>query len=411
VLGSRRAFLALMFAGIALKVLLSMVVPVSFDLREIFLMATGQIQVWGPWTFVEGQMLSLWQSLTQTTSIPQVWWNNPPFSMPIALQFLSLVLRLPALSSDLAVGSVLYLIVRKASSIEHARFASLFWFLNPYTLFAVEILGVPDAATTLMVVLTSLLIMHKRTVLSGIAFAGGVTLKLFPLLLLPAFLILPSGVRDRGRRYGVLWVVFALLGSFAYFAWAMPELRAPIGYSPIAQPLDAFFTALPATKISISLAAFVIICFWMYEFAKSRNLVISDLVLPTLLLYFTFSDPYPQYFVWVLPFLILDATLIERRHILHLVALEGVLFANWFFFSQGFLAPNNYSFLLFPLRGRALPPFLLAIQSLLKTSTLMYLLLNAALYATTLIYSFEIIRGWSRPHSSVQKSATSQSRH
>jgi hypothetical protein len=379
-----------------------MVVPVSFDLRAIFLMATGQIQVWGPWTFVEGQMLSLWQLLTQTTSIPQVWWNSPPFSMPIALQFLSLMLRLPALVSDLAVGSVLYLMVNKASSIEHARFASLLWFLNPYTLFAVEILGVPDAAATLMVVFASLLIMHKRTVLSGIAFGGGVALKLFPLLLLPAFLILPSGVRDRGRRYGVLWVLFALLGSLAYLAWAMPELRAPTGYSPIAQPLDAFFTALPATKISISLAAFVIVCFWTYEFAKGRNLVISDLVLPILLIYFTFSDPYPQYFTWALPFLILDVALVERRHIVHLVTLEGVLFANWFFFSQGFLAPNNYSFLLFPLRGTALPQYSLAIQSFLRTSTLMYLLLNAALYATTLIYSIEIARGWSRAHLAVR---------
>jgi hypothetical protein len=399
------AFLILVFSGFALKIVVSMVVPVSFDLREMFLMATGQIPVWGPWTFVEGQMLSLWQSLTQTTSIPQSWWNSAPFSMPIALQFLSLMLRLPALASDLAVGSVLYFMVKKASSPEPARFASLLWFLNPYTFFAIEILGVPDATATLMVMLASLLIMSKRTVLSGIAFGGGVALKLFPLLLLPAFLILPSGVRDRGWRHMILWVLFALIGAVAYSAWAMPgALRAPTGYSPIAQPLDAFFTSLPATKISISLVAFVVICFWTLEFATSRGLVISDLVLPILLLYFTFSDPYPQYFTWALPFLILDAVLRERRHIVWLVALEGVLFVNWFSFSQGFLAPNNYSFLFFPLRGNALPEFSAAIQSLLRTSPLLFLLANAALYATTFIYCLEIVRGWSRPDAATQES-------
>jgi hypothetical protein len=397
-----------MAVGVALKVLVSMVVPIGFDLRDMFLMAMGQIRISGPWILIESQMLSVWQSLTQTAPIPFAWWDKPPSSMPATLQLLSLLLRLPALTADLAVAAVLYLIVKKTSSAELARFASLLWFLNPYTFFAVEILGVPDVAAILMVALATLLMPYKRTAVSAIAFAGGVALKLFPLFLLPAFLILPSGVRDRGWRYVVLWIFMSLLGFLAYYDWALiGGVGAPVGYSPIAQPLNAFFTALPASRISIALAALVVLYFWTYEFAKGRDLIISDLILPILLIYFTFSDPYPQYFVWALPFMILDIALVNRRHLPLLAVLIAVLFGNWFFFSQGFLAPDGYSFLLFPLQGKGLPWYAVAVQSLGGSSNPAYLVLNAALYATTFIYALEIMRGWSRSTPKEKRTADS----
>ncbi len=408
VLRDRRTFLALMGVGVLFKILVSMIVPISFDLRDMFLMATGQIQISGPWIIMESQMLSVWQSLTHTTSIPFAWWNKPPSSMPATLQLLSLLLRLPALAADLAMASVLYLIVKRTTSAELARFASLLWFLNPYTFFAVEILGVPDVAAILMVGLATLLMLYKRTAVSAIAFAGGVALKLFPLFLLPAFLILPSGVRDKGWRYAVLWIFISLSGFLAYYEWALiGGVGAPVGYSPIAQPLNAFFTALPATRISIALAAMVVLCFCMFQFAKSRELIISDLVLPILLVYFTLSDPYPQYFVWALPFMILDITQVKRRHLALLAVLIAVLFGNWFFFSQGFLAPDGYSFLLFPLQGQGLPWYAVAVQSLGGSSNPAYLVLNAALYATTFIYALEIMRGWSPSTSREKRTADS----
>jgi hypothetical protein len=399
-LGGRRGFLALMVVGVGLKVLVSMFVPVSEDLRDIFLMATGTIRSWGPWIFVEAQMLPAWEWVTQTSSVPPPgWWYTPAPVTPIPVKLLSLFLRLPALAFDFATASAIYFIVKRSSTPRNARLASLLWFLNPYTFFAVELLGVPDVAATFMVVLATLLIPYKRTLLSAAGIAVGVALKLFPIFLLPAFLILPT-VRNRGWRYQVFWIFSALLGFIGYFTWALlGGSGPPVDYSPIDQPLTAFFIFLPATEISVSTVALVVLYFWTYEFSKGHSLIISDLALPILLVYFTFTDPYRQYFIWALPFLIMDIVLVERRRIRLLTVLIIILFCNWFYFSGGFMTPNGYSLLLIPLQGSGLPWYSIAINSFLKGSNLEGLLLNAALYATTFIYALEIMRGWSRSHS------------
>jgi hypothetical protein len=395
-LRGRRALLALLLLGGGTRALISIVVPVSFDLRDIFLMATGQIQLTGPWILVESLMVSVWKLATHTSSIPLGWWNTPPSLMPIDFQLLSLLLRLPALASDLAVAIVLYVMVARTSSTRNALLASALWFLNPYTFLAVEMLGVPDVAAALLVVLASLLMLHKRNVLSAVAFAGGVALKLFPIFLLPAFLILPSGVRDKGRQYEALWVLLALLGFLGYFVWASPEgISALVEYSPVTQPLTALFTALPGTRISIPAIALIIMYSWTYEFGRRQGLLISELLLPILLVYLTFSNPPFQYFVWVLPFLVLDIMLVEGKHVSLFAGLIVILLVDGFFSTQGFLAPNGYSLFLFQPQRQILPG-----------SSFLLSLLNAALYATTFIYALEIVRGWARPNLRMQDCAT-----
>jgi hypothetical protein len=394
----RKGFLALVVIGIGLKLLVSMFLPVTQDQSDMFLMASGMLQPGephGPWIFLEAQMINAWGWLTGTAP-PASWWKAPALSTPIQVKLLALFLRLPALAFDVATAIALYFTVKKYSSPRNARYASLLWFLNPYTLVAVDLLAVPDVAATFMLVLATLLLPYKRTLLSAASVAIGVAVKLFPLLLLPAFLILPS-VRGRGWRYQLFWTFMALLGFVGYFAWALVgDTGPPIDYSPIEQPLNAIFTALPATKTSVTVVSLVILYFWMYEFAKGKNLIISDLTLPVLLVYFTFTDPYPQYFAWALPFLILDVVLVERRHLKLLAVLIIILFGNWFYFSHGFITPSGYSLLLIPLQGSNLPWYSGAINYILKSSNLAYTVLNASLYATTFIYALEIIRGWSK---------------
>jgi hypothetical protein len=399
---NRTAFLAMMIAAAFVKALLSFIAPASYTLKDIVAWIDGSVSL-GPWIALDAQIYHLWRYVAMSSVPAASWWSAAPGAMSMDLQLLSFFLRLPSFILDIGVAIALYLLVTKYASPAQARFASLLWFLNPYTVLAVEMLAVPDIAVAFLTVLSVIFLYRQRVVTASVFLAVGITIKLYPILLLPPILVYCRSRLRTSQKSELALVFISLLGLAGYLLWDF-QLGATLvvyvltEYTPVTQPMSALFEHIVAT--SISPAAFALIGLYFSIWLLGKRASISDTILPTFLIYYVFSDPYPQYYVWALPFMILDVALLKRRHSAILTVFFAAVVADWFVSSAGFLTPSGYSLLLFPLNGQNLPWYSQAIGSFLKssaTNVLLMPLLYSGLAALTFIYALEVIRQWFKP--------------
>ncbi len=409
---NRNAFLFLVIASVVVKFVVSALVPASSDLVDILKLAIANDSrtQWAPWIVLNKQIIDLWATMPFVTSKPEVWWQTPPMAMPMDLRLLAVLVRLPVLLCDLAIAFVLYFtVLRVKGSTELARLATLAWLVNPYALFAIEMLSMPDVAVSMLVAVGVLMLLQGRTKLASLAFAGGIALKLYPIFLLPCVLLYEERNKVRTR---LQWFTFCLafLGLSAYLSWNLKgslSLIPLIQYSPISQPIGALFeiakvsTAIPQIPISYFTAVLVVVYFVIWHFGKTHEPSLVSLIVPILLFYYAFTDPYPQYLVWVLPFLTLDLVLFGRRHLALLGILLTLAFGWGFTTFAAYSTPSGYSLLLFPTVG-GVEPLPWYVQSMFSTlfsrevSVLVTPWLRASLSATSLVYSIAIFRLWVR---------------
>jgi len=398
----------MMTVVLSVKVAVSVLIPASKDMAEtvkfaLFSGSPGALN--GPWIALTTIILNAWRFLTSTTTPIENLLPVPPTEMTVGVRLLFLFLRLPTIVFDVATAVALYYAaIRITSSGNVARLTSLIWFLNPYTTFAVEMLGVPDIAAAFFTVGAFVLMLSKRTAISGVALGAGIALKLYPIFFLPQvlFYAVRNGTRRRSR---VLMLTSALIGFFTYYGWALQvgwfALRiTAIDYTPVTTPIEAIFDFSPQARISVAAFALIILYFATWSFAKNPRILVSHTILPVLLIYYTFSDPRPQYLVWALPFLAIDVAVIKRRNIIPFIITLVLMFTMGLLLSDGYTTPSGYSLLLFPLGGEGLPLYSQALLSFLRdpvAPTVFFPLVRAALAATTLIYAFEVIRNWFLP--------------
>jgi hypothetical protein len=383
----------LMSVAAAVKLLYSASAPASFDLQNM----TGMLNPTfpnSPWIILEQQLFILWKLLTASTlTDPTKWWLTPPSKMPPDLLLLSLLFRLPVLLADVSVSIALYLVTMKVTrSAELSRLSSLVWFLNPYTLFAAELLGAPDVAVALLTVLTLLFLNYKRILLASLSLATAIGLKLYPLLLVPVIVLY---VREVKMRWSctLLIILSNIIGTIGYLSWLYPYTVAifSLDYTPVSQPLNLFtisFAPGQTGLISVTLLVLVIVYLSLWNFVHVAELSLT--IIMTLFAYYLFSSPYPQYFIWVVPYLTLDVVYIRRERAILLTSMMVFLFSIWFIISHGFAAPSGYS-LLYPIIGNSVSTEqFVDFTSSAITTTLLLPLLNAGLYATILIYTLDI---------------------
>jgi hypothetical protein len=390
---NQNAFLVFVAVISALKLILSAIVPASFDLRGIITIAQSQSAPVQPWTILYPPLYA--RSASNVTLLAQ-WASTAPPAMSFNLQLISISFRLPVFVLDLATCLVLYYAGRLMVSAAAGRMAALLWFANPYAFFGIEPLGVPDIMAIFLVVVSFTFLLQKRYLLGAIFLGLAVWVKFYPfLLLLPVLLFQHrSGVSLRDK---VATLCCGLLGLGGYLWWTLPSWQLYLTtYTPVAQPFPFI-----AGETAINNSALVLILFYcvMVFFARNTKSLIA-LFLPTLLVYYAVSNPAPQYFIWVMPLMVLDVAFVDRSRALLFAAFCTLAFANWFFISSAFLTPSGYSLLMIPLGGNNLPSYSRTITQLLDNSAIINLLqplLSSALFACVLAYAIDVARTWFLP--------------
>jgi hypothetical protein len=329
----------------------------------------------------------------------EVWLTSQPMT-GLNTALLSLLFRLPTFAFDLATLAVLYHVGARLGTLENARLAGLIWYLNPYSLLSIELIGVPDVVVVFLLVLGFSLIMSRRLFPAAAILAIGIWFKFFPVVLIPPiFLSLFSQGFSRKRLVTALSMT--LLGLVGYLGWVLPSgLASLTSYTPVTQPIPFIIGApvLIGTGYTLSQSAFGLFSFYcLLVFFAKRDALIPTLI-STLMLYYLLSGPYPQYFVWALPLMALDVVFVNRSRILVVAAFFGLAFVQWFLVSFAFLTPSGYSLLLIPIGVTNPPSYVLGLRTFLEGNqllgTIILPLVYSSLFATILIYAVDAARSW-----------------
>jgi len=395
---NRNVFLAIVAVVAALKLLFCAVAPASFDLQYITEFASRHIPV-GPWIALYPP---LYMYSASNASLMHEWVVSPPTMSPNLMQ-VSLLFRLPILAVDIATMIAVYYTGKNLGSSTAGRLASLIWFANPYSLFAIEGLGVPDVLATLLIVVAFNLLLLRRPLLSGACLGLGVCVKFFPILLIPAFILFAHRYGS-SRKYNVAILFFGLVGLAGYMAWAVfqppfaLDLQNPgylATYSPVTQPLP-----FVGSSDWFSGAFFVLILFYsLLGIFRTRAKNILGTLLLTILVYYALSNPYPQYFVWAMPLMALDIAFVDRSRTVLFAATYLLAFAQWFL-TSALITPSGYSLLMIQMAGTYgsnVPWYFRMLGDFLQSQIVASLslpLVRSGLFASVVIYALDIVRSW-----------------
>lgn len=373
-----------------LKLILIAVAPASFDLRDIIaLVASGNAPI-GPWIALYPP---LYNQAASNISQLQSWPLTATLGSDPGLATLSLLFRLPVFLFDLATAIVLFFIGRKMKSSVEGRLMALIWFLNPFSFFAVELLGLPDVVCVFFVALSFLLLISDRPVLSAGALALGSFVKLFPIFLLPPLLIYLH-LKGERRRIMLAATAVGVIGFLSYFAWILPYGAKYLATSTPVTLLVPWVGGIQNTVNVVTFGMFAFYCL-LFMFTKKPNPL--PMFLSTFLAYYLLAAPGPQYLIWLLPLIAVDIAFSDRLKVLLVSVLLTLAFVQWFLVSSAFLTPSGYSLLLFPLGGENVPSYSVAIGNFLDSDLVGIVILpliSSAVLACVLAYAVEQVRLW-----------------
>lgn len=393
---SRNAFLCVVAAAAALKLVLSALAPASFDMQDIVrLVGSGHPPI-GPWIALYPPLYN--QTATNLSQL-ETWVLSTPVTMNLNLRLLSLLFRLPTFALDLATMGALYLTGLRLGSPDKARLAGLIWYLNPYSFISAELIGVPDVAATFLITLSLGLILSRRLLPAATMIGVGIFVKLFPLILVPPVFIYLYSQGFSGKRLAAALGI-TLLGFVGYFAWVLPSSVSLIDYTPVTQPIP-FLAGQPAFtgtgyKLNDSTFGMITLYCLLIIFGKRDALIPTSV--STFMVYYAVSNPHPQYFIWALPLIALDVAFLNRARLIVSTVFYGLAFTFWFIISTAFLTPSGYSLLMFPLNAPDAPAYLLGLRKFLEESPILgpiiLPIVYSTLYASTLIFAIDTARSW-----------------
>lgn len=262
--------------------------------------------------------------------LPLQYWIRVPFDLPLRIfidsnmeyQFLSgsstllgniafnlnlLVVKLPVIIFDLLTGIILALYLPL-----HLRKRGLFlWMINPMSLWATAAVGQVDIMPTFFVVLSLVLLKNGKSQLSALSLGVGGALKSFPFLLFP-FLLLTARTWTERIKMTILVAVPTIISVIPYLK--SPEFRQNALFAP--QMDKSLYAKIPLSggeAIFITVTALIGLYLLFAHRRQSSveqsasNTANDFLIFSTaaILLVLSFTHFHIQWFLWVVPFLII----------------------------------------------------------------------------------------------------------
>ncbi len=251
--------------------------------------------------------------------------------------FLNLVIKLPIIFGDFILAILLFKITK-------SKLALALWFLNPYVIWTSAVHGMFDVLPTLFAVFSMYFLVKKQYLESAISLAIGIGYKVFPVFILPFFLLFSA--RNFGKKFSIKYLFVLLVASLVVFSIFLLPSNSKFFY-------EGVFVDLPSRNISyvgssISYIEFLalhlgIISNYNFLFTfiplyialilfslRSRidfDKLIKLIIITLLLLFVTYNTMHPQFLVWVIPFLLIEYA---RKRRISFIIMGGMWF--WMMF-------------------------------------------------------------------------------
>lgn len=226
------------------------------------------------------------------------------------------LLKFPYLFFDFLL---VYLLCRIFSG-EKGKLAFKFWMINPITLYTTFAIGQIDIFPTLLVVAALFSVVRNKKELSVLMLGIGGAFKLFPLLLIPIFVLVLK--RKFWQRVKLL-----IIGLVPYLLIILPYgMISPMyRYSAF---LAVQTQKMLYMKLFLSGAEYISIFAFGYfsllllaDKFTDRKEILWKLSLALMLLFFSVTHYHPQWFLWITPFIIWDLVVNGKKHLFYITGL------------------------------------------------------------------------------------------
>ncbi len=206
------------------------------------------------------------------------------------------LLKLPYLFFDLLIGLLLIRLIKDHSQKTKAL---CFWFFNPINLYAIYMIGQFDIIPTFLSFLAFYLWLSKSYKLSAIYLGLGASLKSFPLLILPFFILSKEPLKDR--------VLHAFITILVYLLFILPVLDSPyfkhdVLFSSLSQKIFELKISLINQQVSVFVIFLGLISL---AYLVYRKISLLTVILATFFATYCLTRYHAQWIVWIMPYLTL----------------------------------------------------------------------------------------------------------
>ena len=226
------------------------------------------------------------------------------------------IFKLPYLIFDF--GSLYFL--RKLFSDPRSKLiASILWLLNPVVIYSTYLIGQFDIIPVFFCILSLYFAQKERGYLSVLMMGIGGAYKMYPLFFIPLIVILLG--KDTRQK-----IILGIVGFLPYFLTILPFLGTPAFRSVVLlsnQSQKMFFAKIPvsgAEYLSLFIVGYIMLlsfsCFYRRDLWVWFGAV--------MLLFFSVTHYHPQWFIWLIPMLII--TLVKY---IKLTWVAVLLFGCW----------------------------------------------------------------------------------
>ncbi len=244
------------------------------------------------------------------TSTYDVWQAFTPPSLPI----LVLLLKLPMVASALATGVLLGKMMRTDSAV-------VVWLANPLVILVAAVWGQLDPIATLLALAAVYMFERGKPYHAYLLASFGAAVKVWPVLLIPLFFAVSLRKTGRGAVKPLAAIIPALLTTlllYSVFGSLLDNLYVLL-YARFVPTFAGAFSvngltwqqilvaikapALPLfTWVGIPALATVVV--WVYY--RRDDDIAKWLVVSLMVVFLTYNFVNPQYFYWIIPFLMLQ---------------------------------------------------------------------------------------------------------
>ncbi|MGD0177139.1 MAG: hypothetical protein ABSC50_09985 [Candidatus Bathyarchaeia archaeon] len=363
---SSKSRTCLIAVSIATKAVVMTLTPMSLELA--FLMS--QVTYPSKWDLTPyGKMMEyifkLWQAIPVDHPVLATSWTVEVFKASTGLYLLVFMEKFPLLILDFVTGLLLYqILLREGLSEKKASIGFFLWFLNPYVIVVNQMWAAIDLIPTLLLLLSIFFVQARKPLRGAVAFGAAIAAKLFPVLLLPIF----ASIGKRSK-FTLAFVTSTVLGVGAYFAWVAyagfnPGFQLQ-QYDPFMQYFEDYAVVTSnGAHIGLATVALIVVYAFVAEKWPRTSERLYEPVLMAFLVWFALSNWFPQFLMWMIPLLIIDGIVSEKKHwVFTVILLSTALFLDVFALYPYFTA-NGHAFFFIPADTAALRQAVAAFESL-----------------------------------------------
>jgi len=278
----------------------------------------------------------------------------------------AVVVKIPMIISDLAIGYFIYSMLKGfGRSEDDSRLGVALYVLNPFTIIISAVWGMFDAIPTMLSLMALSTFLRKKRFMAGILMGLGILFKIYPILLIPIFIIYEKRQERLNAKNMLRFLVptlsIPLLASIPFIAWdsrgfilSLMHHANPSGWMSYWFPLSHLFYVAKKYSAVIFILFFILLYIKILksnsEFKVNMRLPFTMSLLVMLCFFITSPKVNSQYVVWLLPLIIIDLICYRKRFnlVIFYAMIVSVTFAvlalmplnNYFLLNMSFSFPK-----------------------------------------------------------------------